>query len=192
TIPLSVVFGEESYREGIDITTEQFYQKLKEIKDLPSTSQPPIGSFVQLFEQLSESYDAVISIHLSKRFSGTHDVAVSAGKMVDNIEVFAFDTALSAMPQGLFAIAASELATDGKTAEEIITCLEEMKEKTYAYFMVEDLSHLERGGRLNKGQALIGSLLNIKPVLHIVDGLIIPFEKIRTRKKALNRIMSML
>ncbi|HLR72895.1 MAG TPA: DegV family protein [Pseudogracilibacillus sp.] len=192
TIPLSVVFGEESYREDIDITTEQFYKKIKETKDLPSTSQPSIGSFVQLFEQLSESYDAVISIHLSKRFSGTHDVAVSAGKMVDNLEVFAFDTALSAMPQGLFAIAASELATEGKTAEEIITCLEEMKEKTYAYFMVEDLSHLERGGRLNKGQALIGSLLNIKPVLHIVDGLIIPFEKIRTRKKALNRIMSML
>lgn len=192
TIPLSVVFGEESYREDIDITTEQFYKKIKETKDLPSTSQPSIGSFVQLFEQLSESYDAVISIHLSKRFSGTHDVAVSAGKMVDNLEVFAFDTALSAMPQGLFAIAASELATEGKTAEEIITCLEEMKEKTYAYFMVEDLSHLERGGRLNKGQALIGSLLNIKPVLHIVDGLIVPFEKIRTRKKALNRIMSML
>lgn len=192
TIPLSVVFGEESYREDIDITTEEFYKKIKETKDLPSTSQPSMGSFVQLFEQLSESYDAVISIHLSKRFSGTHDVAVSAGKMVDNLEVFAFDTALSAMPQGLFAIAASELATEGKTAEEIITCLEEMKEKTYAYFMVEDLSHLERGGRLNKGQALIGSLLNIKPVLHIVDGLIVPFEKIRTRKKALNRIMSML
>src|SRR5699024_12571895 len=77
-VPLSVVFGEESYREDIDITTEQFYKKIKETKDLPSTSQPSIGSFVQLFEQLSESYGAVISIHLSKRFSGTHDVAVSA------------------------------------------------------------------------------------------------------------------
>ena len=192
TIPLSVVFGEESYREDIDITTEQFYKKIKETKELPSTSQPSIGSFVQLFEQLSESYDAVISVHLSKRFSGTYDVAVSAGKMVDNIQVYAFDSALSTMPQGLFAIAASELAAEGKSADEIITYLETMKEKTFAYFMVEDLSHLERGGRLNKGQALIGSLLNIKPILHIVDGLIIPFEKIRTRKKALNRIMSML
>jgi len=192
TIPLSVVFGEESYREDIDITTEQFYKKIKETKELPSTSQPSIGSFVQLFEQLSESYDAVISVHLSKRFSGTYDVAVSAGKMVDNIQVYAFDSALSTMPQGLFAIAASELAAEGKLADEIITYLETMKEKTFAYFMVEDLSHLERGGRLNKGQALIGSLLNIKPILHIVDGLIIPFEKIRTRKKALNRIMSML
>lgn len=192
TIPLSVVFGDESYREGIDITTEHFYEKVKATKELPSTSQPAIGSFVQLFEQLSESYDAVISIHLSKRFSGTHDAAVSAGKMVDKLKVFAFDTALSAMPQGFFAIAAAELAAEDKAVKEIMTYLEEMKEKTYAYFMVEDLSHLERGGRLNKGQALIGSLLNIKPVLHIVEGLIVPFEKIRTQKKALNRIMSML
>ncbi len=192
TVPLSVVFGNESFREGIDLTTEQFYEKVKQNKDLPSTSQPAIGTFVELFEELSESYDAVISVHLSRQFSGTHDVAISAGTMVDNIEVYTFDSALSAMPQGLFAIAASELASEGKTAEEIMTYLEEMKEKTFAYFMVEDLSHLERGGRLNKGQALIGSLLNIKPILHIVDGLIVPFEKIRTQKKALKRIMSML
>ncbi len=192
TIPLSVVFGDDTFREGIDITTAEFYKKVKEEADLPSTSQPPIGAFVQLFEELSETYDGVISIHLSKRFSGTFDAALSAGKMVDNIEVYAVDTALSAMPQGLFAIAAAELVAEGKSTKKILTYLEDMKEKTRAYFMVEDLAHLQRGGRLNKGQALIGSLLNIKPVLHIVDGLIVPFEKIRTQKKALNRIMSML
>src|SRR5699024_11015620 len=136
----------------------------------------PIGSFVQLFEELSEHHDAVISIHLSKRFSGTYDAAESAGKMVENIEVYPFDTSLSAMPQGFFAIAASELATDGKTVDEIIDYLNDLREKTRAYFLVEDLSHLHRGGRLNRGQALIGSLLNIKPVLHIVDGLIVPFR----------------
>lgn len=192
TIPLSVVFGDETFREGIDITTAEFYKKVQEEADLPSTSQPSIGSFVQLFEQLSEEYDGVISIHLSRRFSGTYDAALTAGKMVEKLEVFAFDTALSAMPQGFFALAASELVEEGKSVEGILTYLEEMKAKTRAYFMVEDLAHLQRGGRLNKGQALIGSLLNIKPVLHIVDGLIVPFEKIRTQKKALNRIMSML
>lgn len=192
TIPLSVVFGDETFREGLDITTEEFYKKVQEEEELPTTSQPAIGSFVQLFERLSEEYDAIISIHLSKRFSGTYDAAKSAGNMVDNIEVHAFDTALSAMPQGFFAIAAAELVAEGKSAAEIISHLEDMKEKTCAYFLVEDLAHLQRGGRLNKGQALIGSLLHIKPVLHIIDGLIVPFEKIRTRKKAINRIMSML
>lgn len=192
TIPLSVTFGDETFREGLDITTEDFYRRVQEEEDLPTTSQPAIGSFIQLFEQLAEQYDAVFSIHLSKRFSGTYDAAKSAGDMVENIEVYPYDTELSAMPQGLFAIAAAELATEGKNTAEIISYLDEMKEKSRAYFLVEDLSHLQRGGRLNKGQALLGSILNIKPVLHIVDGLIVPFEKIRTRKKAIKRIMSML
>ena len=78
TIPLSVVFGDESFREGIDITTEEFYQKVKESKELPSTSQPAIGLFLELYEELSKQYDAIISIHLSKKISGTYDAAISA------------------------------------------------------------------------------------------------------------------
>lgn len=193
TIPLSVVFGDESFREGIDITTEEFYKKVKQLKDLPSTSQPAIGSFVELYEQLAaKGYDAVVSIHLSKKFSGSYDAAESAGRMVENIDVYPYDSELSAMPQGFYAIVAAELANEGKAVDEIITVLDSMKQKTRVYFMVDDLSHLQRGGRLNSAQALLGSLLNIKPVLHIVDGLIVPYEKIRTRKKAINRIMSML
>ncbi|MEI3607477.1 DegV family protein [Pseudogracilibacillus sp. SE30717A] len=192
TVPLSVVFGDESFREGIDITTESFYKKVNEAKDLPSTSQPAIGTFIELYEELAKDYDAIISVHLSKKFSGTYDAAKSAGSMVENIEVHAYDSELSAMPQGFYAIAAAEMVQGGKTVQEIIAKLDDMKAKTKAYFMVDDLSHLQRGGRLNSAQKIIGSLLNIKPILHIVDGLIVPFEKIRTRKKAINRIMSML
>lgn len=192
TVPLSVVFGDESFREGIDITTAEFYAKVKQSKDLPSTSQPAIGTFIELFEELSKDYDAIISIHLSKKFSGTYEAAKSAGQMVENVKVYPYDSALSAMPQGFYAIAAAEMVQQGKTVDEIITHLDDMKSKTRAYFMVDDLSHLQRGGRLNSAQALLGSLLNIKPILHIVDGLIVPFEKIRTRKKAINRMMSML
>src|SRR5690625_329886 len=192
TVPLSVTFGDESYREGIDITTEEFYQKVKTEKALPSTSQPAIGAFIELYEKLSKEYDGIISIHLSKKFSGTYDAAKSAGAIVDKVNVYPYDSELSAMPQGFYALEAAEMVQAGKSAEEIITRLDEMKSKTRAYFMVDDLSHLQRGGRLNSAQAILGSLLNIKPVLHIVDGLIVPFEKIRTRKKAIARIMSML
>ncbi|MBO1001532.1 DegV family protein [Pseudogracilibacillus auburnensis] len=192
TVPLSVVFGDESFREGMDITTAEFYAKVKQSKDLPSTSQPAIGTFIELFEELSKDYDAIISIHLSKKFSGTYEAAKSAGNMVENVKVYPYDSELSAMPQGLYAIAAAEMVQQGKTVDEIITHLDDMKSKTRTYFMVDDLSHLQRGGRLNSAQALLGSLLNIKPILHIVDGLIVPFEKIRTRKKAINRMMSML
>lgn len=192
TIPLSVVFDDESFREGIDITTEQFYEKMKNAEELPSTSQPAIGEFLELYESLSKEYDEVISLHLSSRFSGTYHAAESAGEMVEGINVFPFDTELSAMPQGLFVLEAAEQASQGRSAEAIVTYLQEMKERAHAYFMVDNLTNLQKGGRLNSAQAILGSVLNIKPILHIVDGLIVPFEKIRTRRKAINRIMNML
>src|SRR5699024_7707866 len=118
TIPLSVVFDDTNYREGLDITTEDFYKKVKETNKLPSTSQPAIGMFVELYEKLSEKYDAIISVHLSKKISGTYDAAISAGKMIDNVKVYPFDSGLSCMPQGFFAIVASEMVDEGKEVEE--------------------------------------------------------------------------
>lgn len=191
-VPLTVNFGEESFREEQDITAEKFYEKMRNTKELPTTSQPAIGDFLDLFKQLSVDYDEVVTIHLSGNFSGTFAAAKSAANQTENIKVYPFDTQLSAMPQGLFVLAAAELKDEGKTGEEIIAYLDAMKLKTRAYFMVDDLTNLHKGGRLNSAQALLGSLLNVKPVLHIVDGYIVPYEKIRTRKKAVKRIMDML
>ncbi|HLS60948.1 MAG TPA: DegV family protein [Virgibacillus sp.] len=191
-IPLSVVFGEVAYREEIDISTEEFYEKLKESERLPTTSQPSIGLIVEKLKELSEDYDAIISIHLSSEISGTYQAVCKAGEMTDNIEVYAFDSELSAMPQGFYAIKATELIRKNKTPAEIIENLTEMKTNIKAYFMVDDLTNLQRGGRLSHSQALIGSFLQVKPILHFVDKVIVPFEKIRTRKKAIKRIMGML
>lgn len=191
TIPLSVVFGDESLREEIDITTPEFYERLEGIDELPTTSQPAIGHFVELFESLAKDYDEVISIHISGNFSGTVDAAASASTMVDSVKVYPFDTHFSSMPQGLFALTAAEMVEDGKTSAQILEKLADMKRTVRAYFIVDELTNLHKGGRLTGAQALIGSLLNVKPVLHIVDGVIVPFEKIRTRKKAINRILSM-
>lgn len=192
TIPLSVGFGDDFYREEVDISVERFYEKVKEASELPTTSQPSLGSFVQLYESLAEQYDTVISIHLSKQLSGTYEASISAGKMVDNLDVFSFDSAISAMPQGFYVLEAAEMVKQGKSIDEIMDRLNVMKETMIAYFMVDDLSHLQRGGRLSGAQALVGSLLRIKPILHIVEGKIIPFDKVRTRKRALQRIMSLL
>ncbi|WP_044896012.1 DegV family protein [Bacillus alveayuensis] len=187
-IPLSVIFGQESYREEIDMTAEQFWKEIKEREDLPTTSQPPIGEFVNMYEELAKEYDAVISIHLSSGISGTFNGAVTAGQMVEGIKVYPYDSEISCMAQGFYAIEAAELAKEGKSPEEILKRLDEMKQSLRAYFMVDDLSHLKRGGRLSGAQAFVGSLLQIKPVLHFVDKVIVPYEKIRTRKKALKRI----
>lgn len=191
-VPLSVVFGEESYREEIDITTEEFYKKLKEVKELPTTSQPSIGYITQKLEQLAEDYDAVISVHLSSEISGTFQAVVSAGEMVEGIDVYAYDSEASCFIQGFYCYEAVKLSKENKSPEEIIARLDEMKESMHAYFMVDDLTNLQRGGRLSNAQALLGSLLQVKPILHFVDKKIVPFEKIRTRKKAIQRIMSIL
>ncbi|AZU63978.1 DegV family protein [Neobacillus mesonae] len=190
-IPLNVIFGNEVYQEEIDITWPQFYEEVR-TKELPTTSQPPIGQFVELFEKLSKDYDAVISIHLSSGISGTFQGAVSASKMVDGIKVYAFDSEISCMVQGFYAIEAAEWASRGEGAEAIIARLEELKKSARAYFMVDDLSHLQRGGRLSGAAAFIGSLLQVKPLLHFENKVIVPFEKIRTRKKAMKRIADLL
>ncbi|WP_019153850.1 DegV family protein [Robertmurraya massiliosenegalensis] len=190
-IPLSVNFGNETYKEEIEIQADEFYEEVK-TKDLPTTSQPAIGEFVTLFEKLAKDYDSVISIHLSSGISGTFQGSVSAGAMVEGIDVYAFDSEISCMVQGFYAIEAAEMANAGKGHEEILARLTEMKESVRAYFMVDDLSHLQRGGRLSSAQAIIGSLLQVKPLLHFENKLIVPFEKIRTRKKAMKRIVDLL
>jgi DegV family protein with EDD domain len=190
-IPLSVIFNNETYREEIDISAEEFYEEVKN-RDLPTTSQPPIGEFVELFEKLSKDYDEVVSIHLSSGISGTYQGAITAGTMVEGIKVYAFDSEVSAMVQGFYALEAAEMANQGKSGEEIMARLEEVKLSSTAYFMVDDLSHLQRGGRLSSAQAFIGSLLQVKPLLHFEDKMIVPFEKVRTRKKALNRVVELL
>ncbi|MEH7342612.1 DegV family protein [Bacillus sp. JJ1532] len=190
-IPLSVIFGNESYQEEIEITASQFYQEVRQ-KELPTTSQPSVGQFVELFNHLAKEYDAVISIHLSSGISGTFQGAVSAGEMAEGIEVYPFDSEISCMVQGFYVLEAAEMAATGKAPKEIIARLKEMKKSIRAYFMVDDLSHLQRGGRLSSAQALIGSLLQVKPLLHFVDKKIVPSEKIRTRKKALKRVVDLL
>ncbi|MFJ7858071.1 DegV family protein [Peribacillus sp. NPDC097264] len=191
-MPLNVIFSNEAYREEVDITADEFYEEVKKQEKLPTTSQPPIGLFVEKFEELKQNYDDVISIHLSSGISGTYQGAIAAGDMVEGIRVHAFDSEISCMVQGLYVLEAAQMALDDKSADEIMARLREMKQSVRAYFMADDLSHLQRGGRLSSAQALIGSLLQVKPLLHFVDKVIVPFEKIRTRKKAMKRIADLL
>ncbi|WP_110112541.1 DegV family protein [Bacillus sp. CGMCC 1.16541] len=192
-VPLSVIFGQETYREEVDITAEQFYEQVRQAETLPTTSQPPIGQFVELFEQLkSEGYDAAVVVTLSSGISGTYQGAITAGSMVDDIDVRVYDSEISCMIQGFYVIEGAQMANEGKGPDNILARLDEMKQSIRAYFMVDDLSHLQRGGRLSATQAFVGSLLQVKPLLHFVDTKIVPFEKIRTRKKAIKRIVELL
>lgn len=183
-IPLNVVFGEKSYQEEIDINVNEFYQKMGEADELPTTSQPAIGQFVSVFEKLQqEGYEQIVTIHLSSKISGTYQAAISASQLVEGIEVIGIDSEISCAPQAQLALEASTIVEKGQGIDTIIERIKEIKDSWNAYFMVDDLNHLHRGGRLNATQLLMGNLLKIKPILHFVDGRIVPFEKVRTEKK---------
>ncbi|MCB7142188.1 MULTISPECIES: DegV family protein [Bacillus] len=191
-IPLQVVFGEKTFREETELDWRSFYKEVKNHDELPTTSQPSFGELIALYEELGKTYDAVISIHLSSGISGTYNSAASANTMADHIKVYPFDSEISCLAQGFYALKAAQLIKDGvDSPEEIIKELEEMKKTVRAYFMVDDLSHLQRGGRLSSAQAFIGGLLKVKPILHFDNKVIVPFEKIRTRKKAISRIFEL-
>ena len=191
-IPLTVTLNGEAFDEDIDINTTDFYDKVRGNGPLPKSSQPSVGKFVELYESLAKANDEVISIHLSSGISGTYSGAVQAGEIVNGIKVYVFDSEVSCHMQGFYVIRAAELANKGFKAIEIIEELNIMKQTMRAYFMVDDLTHLQRGGRLSSAQALIGGLLQIKPILHFKEKVIMPFEKVRTRKKAMQRIVNML
>lgn len=191
-IPLSVNIAGELFAEEVDITASEFYDKVRGAKEFPKTTQPPIGEFVALYEELGKDYDEVVSIHLSSGISGTYQGAVQAGEMVEGIDVYTFDSEISCAVQGFYVLRAAEMAAEGATAKEIMDALADMKQYVRAYFIVDDLAHLQRGGRLSSAAALIGGLLQVKPVLQFVDKVIVPFEKIRTRKKALKRVEELL
>lgn len=193
TIPLSVIFSGKNYREEMDLSTDAFYEKLSTEEALPTTSQPAIGMFTELLQELKdEGYTDVVSVHLSSKISGTLQTALSAGEMVEGITLHGVDSEISCAPQGFLARTAAKLALEGTPPENIVAELEKIKAQIRAYFVVHDLHHLRRGGRLNGAQALIGSMLQIKPILHFEEGLIVPYAKVRTEKKALNHILDML
>ncbi|MEK4027924.1 DegV family protein [Pseudobacillus sp. FSL P4-0506] len=188
-IPLSVVIGQETYREEVDIQAGDFYEVVRTQEKLPTTTQPPIGEFVKLYEQLLEQgYEAVVGVYLSSGISGTYQTSLAAADLVEGLTVRSFDSEISCGPQGFYVLRAVELAREGKGPDDIIQELEKMRSSVKAYFVVDDLNHLKRGGRLSSAQALIGGLLQVKPLLQFVDKVIVPFEKIRTSKKALKRV----
>ncbi|WP_313122958.1 DegV family protein [Exiguobacterium sp.] len=188
--PLSVIFDGDAYREGFDISVAEFYKRIQ-TGSLPTTSQPNIGDLVASFEQLPEGTD-IIGITLSSGISGTYQALHTINMMVEHVNVHPIDSRISCMPQAFLVQEAVRLRDAGATAETIVDRLETLKKQIRAYFVVDDLAHLQRGGRLSVAQAFVGSFLKIKPVLHFIDGKIVPFEKIRTFKRAVNRIEEMM
>lgn len=187
-VPLSCVFGNEVFKEEVDITTEDFFLKVREVEELPTSSQPTVGDLTATYQELGKNHDAIISIHLSSKISGTYQNAYSVASSIEDVDVYPYDSGLAAAGQAFFVVEAAKMAKEGKSVEDILSRLDQIKEALDSLFVVDDVTNLVKGGRLSKTKGNIATLLKIKPVLTFVDGEIVPFDKIRTKKKALNRI----
>jgi DegV family protein with EDD domain len=158
---------------------------------MPKTSAPPIGIFEELYANLLTVHEAVVSVHLSAKFSGTYGVACAAAKAVDGERVRVVDSRFTSVALGWMAQRAAELAERGESCEAVVAELEQMAPRLRIYLTLETLEYLQRGGRIGRAQAFLGNVLNVKPVLEIRGGEIFPVERVRTRAAAVRRLVEL-
>jgi DegV family protein with EDD domain len=190
-VPLTLNLDGKSLLDGVDIRPDEFYRRLPSVTTHPTTSQPSVGRFAEAYSSLLADHDAVVSIHISEKLSGTYSSARQAAEMTDPKRVRVVDSEKVSMSLGLITLVASSMAGGGAEAETIEAKVLDMRQHTQTYFSVATLEYLRRGGRIGRASALLGSVLQVKPVLCIRDGLVTPLERVRTFERALNRILEL-
>ncbi|HEV3405937.1 MAG TPA: DegV family protein [Candidatus Dormibacteraeota bacterium] len=190
-VPLTLNFEGRSLLDGIDIRPSEFYRKLPNATTHPTTSQPSAGRFAEAYAELLTDHSDVISIHISEKLSGTYASAVQGAEMTDSKRVHVIDSQLVSMSLGLITLAASEMVSRGDGASSIVDRVNAMRDQVQTYFSVATLEFLRRGGRIGRASAMLGSVLQVKPVLCIRDGLVTPLERVRTFDRALNRVVEL-
>ncbi|MEA3345294.1 MAG: DegV family protein [Chloroflexota bacterium] len=187
-IPLLVVFGREAFRDGVDITTREFYRRLRTEDQLPTTTTPSVGDFLSLYSKLSQKAESIVSIHLSRGLSATVETAEEAAQMFDEVPVHVIDSRTAVMAQGFIALEAAR-AAQGGGLEAVVARAEEMISRVDLIAMLDTLEYLYRGGRIGRAARLMGSVLNFKPLLFVKDGVADALERPRTRAKAMQRML---
>ena len=190
-VPLTLHFEGRSLLDGVDITPAEFYRLLPTATTHPTTSQPSPGRFAETYSALLLDHDEVVSIHISEKLSGTLESARQAADMTDPKRVHVIDSEVVSMSLGLVTLVASALAEQKEAAGTIEAHVVGMRPHLHTYFSVATLEFLRRGGRIGRASALLGSVLQVKPVLCIRDGLVTPLERVRTFDRALNRVVEL-
>jgi DegV family protein with EDD domain len=190
-VPLTLNFEGRSLLDGVDIRPSEFYRKLPNATTHPTTSQPSAGRFAEAYSELLTTHSDVVSIHISEKLSGTYASAMQGAEMTDPTRVHVIDSQLVSMSLGLITLAASEMVARGGDAAGVVEQVTGMREMVQTYFSVATLEFLRRGGRIGRASAMLGSVLQVKPVLCIRDGLVTPLERVRTFDRALNRVVEL-
>ncbi len=191
-VPQILMLGNQTWREGVDIDAPRFYELLRSSSLFPKTSQPSAAEFQDLFARLSQDASGIAAIHLSSDLSGTLNSAHAARAALPDLPIEVIDSRSVSMQLGFIVMAAARVAAEGGDLQAVCAAARAMIGKVHVYFIVDTLEYLHRGGRIGGATRLVGSALNLKPVLAVLDGKIEPIAKIRTRRKALAKVFELL
>jgi DegV family protein with EDD domain len=189
-VPLTVIFGTEQFLDGIELSNAEFFKKLETDPNHPSTSQPSPEAFVKTYEKLLKKGYEILSVHVSAKLSGTINSAEQAIKAIDTDKIKIVDTGSASMAQGLVAMSAARAIKNVKSLDELANIAESTAKKTNVFVAMDTMEFLKRGGRIGKAKAMLGSILNIKPIITTNDGEIVPHSRARTIKKAISSMIN--
>jgi len=189
TISLKVCVGDQTFDEDGGITKEEFFRLLAKVETTPTTSQPSAGEFIALYQQLAVGDDEVVSVHISSGLSGTVPNALAAAQEVAPDRISVVDSRTTAIGLVIMVAVAGEALAAGRTRRQVVSILERMVRESIAFFSVEDLAYLQKGGRINTAARFLGTLMNIKPILYLNEGKIEALDKVRTTRKARMRLL---
>lgn len=188
-VPVGVRFGDELFRDGLDLGTEEFFERMERSSVPPATVPPSVEVFQEIYSRLRKTTDQILSLHVSGRLSQTcNNATLAAESMLGRCRVAVVDSLSTSLGLGILVTEAAKRAAAGADLDEIVRVVRGVIPHLYIVFFVETMEYLERGGRIGKAQAILGSMLNIKPFLFVEDGEVIPLEKVRTRTKALDKL----
>jgi DegV family protein with EDD domain len=190
-VPLYVRFGDESRRDGVDIGAAEFYERLRDSGEFPTTSQPTPGDFVAVYEELG-AYERILSLHVSARVSGTYASAERAAEELGDGRVRAIDTETASASIAMLALAIQRRLERGTSDEELDALVDRYRRERGLLFTVDTLEFLQRGGRIGKAAAFAGTLLQVKPILSIQEGEVVPVKRVRGERKAFAELVSAL
>ncbi len=190
-VPLVVIWGEETFLDNVEMGPEEFYKRLSTAAQMPSTSQPTILAFYDIFKKLhAEGYD-ILTIVISSALSGTLDSAFQAKKMLPDVNIALVDSQSTSLPMAFMVLAAARAAKTGMPLEECVKVVETVRDHTQVFFALDTLEFLHRGGRIGGASRFLGTALKLKPILILEDGKIEALEKVRTSKRAHERLIEL-
>jgi DegV family protein with EDD domain len=191
-VPQILIMGDKTWRDGVDIDPPAFYELLRTSPDFPASSQPSVVSFQELFTRLSQEVEGIVAVLVSDELSGTLNSARMAAESLPEFPIELVDTRSVSMQLGFIVLAAARAAAAGGDLATVAGVARALIGQVYVYFVVDTLEYLHRGGRIGAAARLFGTALNLKPVLEIRDGIVQPVTRVRTRRKALEKVQELL